>query len=160
MYQSITFVVVQLFNLYYQVWFQNRRAKCRKHESQGHSKGKRTLDSFQSTELINSIQVLVILVILDSSYSLHSVNSRISSGVGLPVSHSLHPMTVIEGSPRVSNILHPTSPASVGGLKSLVPSTAGLNMPTFPALPLHPFPRLDASLLATAPTVIYPVISA
>ena len=89
----------------------------------------------------------------DSSYSLHSVNSRMSTGVGLPVSHSLHPMTVIEGTPRVSNILHPTSSASVGGLKSLVPSTAALNLPTFPALPLHPFPRLDASLLATAPTV-------
>lgn len=150
------------------VWFQNRRAKCRKHESQGHSKHEAAILSFDP---------------IGRSIATHRVFGD-RTGVGIPVSQHHHTLLhhVMSDS---SSLVHPRLAGSGNNSgSSSVPSSSSAICPTtsshnhhgmitstkstfmsssaspsaglaIPSLPLHPFPRLiDPTTLLAAQQVL------
>lgn len=154
----------------FKVWFQNRRAKCRKHESQGQSKNDAAILSFDPIgRSIGTHRVfgdrpgvgigssgqhssLLHHVMTDNTHCRlsSSTNSNNHSGNRSVPS----PSSAVVISPTTSSSHHPhhamtsTKPTFMSASS---PSSAGLPIPS---LPLHPFPRLmDPTALLAAQQV-------
>lgn len=153
------------------MWFQNRRAKCRKHESQGHSKNDAAILSFDpigrsigthrvfgdrpgvgSSGQHHQHSSLLHHVMTENAHSRLSGNST-NNHSGNSSAPSPSSAVVISPTTSSSHHHHAMTSTKPTFMSANSPSSAGLPIPS---LPLHPFPRLmDPTALLAAQQVTF-----